>query len=409
MGYHFSWVCPDIIPVRIIRPESVLPIRQDLRDLPSPTPAALLHSKRLSKRLRDEIASAGGVIGFERFMDLALYAPGLGYYSAGARKFGAEGDFVTAPEISPLFSRCLAVQCAEVLAAVGGGDILELGAGTGALAAGMLEELAQLQQLPGRYLILEVSAELRERQRHMFAEQAPALLGKVEWLECLPSAFTGVIVANEVLDALPVSRFRRATQGFEEFTVAVEADRFVWRLRPASAELRAALTALESSLPQPLVEDYRSEICMRLPALLYSLADLLTRGALLLVDYGYPRHVYYHPDRYMGTLMCHYRQRAHEDPLLFPGLQDITAHVDFTAVAEAATAAGLELEGYTTQAHLLLALGVAELAHNWRAAREVKLLTLPDEMGERFKAMAFSKRLDIALRGFSLQDLSYSL
>jgi len=387
----------------------VLPIRQDLRDLPSPTPAALLHSKRLSKRLRDEIASAGGVIGFERFMDLALYAPGLGYYSAGARKFGAEGDFVTAPEISPLFSRCLAVQCAEVLAAVGGGDILELGAGTGALAAGMLEELAQLQQLPGRYLILEVSAELRERQRHMFAEQAPALLGKVEWLECLPSAFTGVIVANEVLDALPVSRFRRATQGFEEFTVAVEADRFVWRLRPASAELRAALTALESSLPQPLVEDYRSEICMRLPALLYSLADLLTRGALLLVDYGYPRHVYYHPDRYMGTLMCHYRQRAHEDPLLFPGLQDITAHVDFTAVAEAATAAGLELEGYTTQAHLLLALGVAELAHNWRAAREVKLLTLPDEMGERFKAMAFSKRLDIALRGFSLQDLSYSL
>jgi len=387
----------------------VLPIRQDLRDLPPPTPAALLHSKRLSKRLRDEIASAGGVIGFERFMDLALYAPGLGYYSAGARKFGAEGDFVTAPEISPLFSRCLAGQCAEVLAAVGGGDILELGAGTGALAAGMLKELVQLQQLPGRYLILEVSAELRERQRHMFAEQAPALLGKVEWLECLPSAFTGVIVANEVLDALPVSRFRRATQGFEEFTVAVEADRFVWRLRPASAELRAALTALESSLPQPLVEDYRSEICMRLPALLYSLADLLTRGALLLVDYGYPRHVYYHPDRYMGTLMCHYRQRAHDDPLLFPGLQDITAHVDFTAVAEAATAAGLELEGYTTQAHLLLALGIAELAHDWHAAREVKLLTLPDEMGERFKAMAFSKRLDIALRGFSLQDLSHSL
>ena len=368
-----------------------------------------MHSKRLCKRLRDEIAHAGGAIDFERFMDLALYAPGLGYYSAGARKFGAEGDFVTAPEISPLFSRCLAVQCAEVLAAMGGGDILELGAGTGALAASMLKELARLQQLPGRYLILEISAELRERQRRTFAEQAPALLGKVEWLEHLPAAFTGVIVANEVLDALPVSRFRRATQEFKEFTVAVEADRFVWRSRPASAELRAALTELENSLPRPLVEDYQSEICMRLPALLYSLADLLTRGALLLVDYGYSRNVYYHPERYMGTLMCHYRQRAHDDPFLFPGLQDITAHVDFTAVAEAATAAGLELAGYTTQAHFLLALGIAEQAHDWQAAREIKLLTLPDEMGERFKAMAFSRRLDIAMRGFSLLDLSQSL
>lgn len=368
-----------------------------------------MHSKRLCRLLRDEIASAGGAIGFERFMDLALYAPGLGYYSAGARKFGAEGDFVTAPELSPLFSRCLAVQCAEVLAAVGGGDILELGAGTGALAVGMLKEMAQLQQLPGRYLILEVSADLRERQRRMLAEQTPALLGKVEWLERLPPAFTGVIVGNELLDALSVSRFRRTSQGFEEFTVAVEGGRFVWCLRPASAELHAALTTLESTLPQPLVEDYRSEICMRLPALLYSLADLLTRGALLLVDYGYPRDAYYHPDRYMGTLMCHYRQRAHDDPFLHPGLQDITAHVDFTAVAEAATAAGLELAGYTTQAHLLLALGIDELAHDWRAAREVKLLTLPDEMGERFKAVAFSKRLDIALRGFSLRDLSRSL
>jgi SAM-dependent MidA family methyltransferase len=372
-------------------------------------PEALLHSKRLGKRLRAEIADAGGAIGFERFMELALYAPGLGYYSAGARKFGAEGDFITAPELSPLFARCLAAQCAEVLVALGGGDILELGAGTGALAAGMLAKLSELRQLPGRYFILEVSADLRERQRRTLAELAPAVLDKVEWLECLPQTLTGVIIGNELLDALPVCRFRRAHQGFEEFTVAVEGGRFVWRLRPAPAELGVALTALENSLPQPLVEDYQSEICTRLPALLYSLADLLTRGALLWVDYGYTRAAYYHPDRYMGTLMCHYRQRAHHDPFLYPGLQDITAHVDFTAVAEAATAAGLDLAGYTTQAQFLMALGITAQAHDWHTARAVKLLTLPDEMGERFKAIGFTKGLDAALSGFSLRDLSRSL
>jgi len=414
------------IPVHIIRPESVLPIRQALENLPAPAPEALFHSQRLCALLRDEIAAAGGALRFERFMELALYAPGLGYYSAGARKFGADGDFVTAPELSPLFARCLAVQCAEVLAALAGGDILELGAGSGVLAADMLKQLVRLQQPPGRYLILEVSADLRERQRRTLAEQAPAMLGKVEWLDRLPPAFSGVIIGNEVLDALPVSRFRRSPRGFDEFNVAVEGGRFVWCLRPAPAELRAALTTLESSLPQPLVADYCSEICVRLPAFLYSLADLLTRGALLLVDYGYTRQAYYHPDRYMGTLMCHYRQRAHHDPFLHPGLQDITAHVDFTAVAEAATAAGLELAGYATQAHFLLALGIAgdvhgstsvaggrapgaAMAGDWRGAREVKLLTLPEEMGERFKAMAFSKRLDLALRGFGLQDLSRSL
>jgi SAM-dependent MidA family methyltransferase len=368
-----------------------------------------MHSKRLGTLLRKEIAGAGGSISFERFMELALYAPGLGYYSAGTRKFGAGGDFVTAPELSELFSRCLAAQCAEVLSALGGGDILELGAGTGALAAGILKELAQSQQSPTHYLILEVSAELRERQRRMLAEQAPTLLDKVVWLERLPTAFTGMIIGNEVLDALPVSRFRRAAQGFEEFTVSVEADHFAWRLRSASAELHAALTTLETNLPQPLVEDYRSEICLRLPALLYSLADLLLRGAMLLVDYGYPRAAYYHPDRYMGTLMCHYRQRAHEDPFLYPGLQDITAHVDFTAVAQAATAAGLELAGYTTQAHFLLALGITAHAHDLQAARAIKLLTLPDEMGERFKAIGFTKGFDAPLSGFSLRDLSRSL
>ena len=387
----------------------MLSISQALRELPKPSSEALAHSKRLSALICAEIAAANGTIGFERYMELALYAPGLGYYSAGARKFGVAGDFITAPELSPLFSYCLARQCAEVLVALGGGDILELGAGSGVMAADILIELERLQQLPMHYFILEVSADLRERQRQLLAERAPALLKRVHWLERLPAAFSGVILGNEVLDALPVSRFRRAVQGFEEFCVARQGDGCIWQQRPAPLGLQSALAALTTDLPQPLAEGYCSEICLRLPAFLFSLADTLTRGALLLVDYGYPRADYYHPDRSMGTLMCHYRQRAHDDPFLYPGLQDITAHVDFTAVAEAATAAGLELAGYTTQAHFLLALGIAECATDVKTTREVKLLTLPDEMGERFKATAFLKGLDLPLRGFSVRDLSHSL
>jgi SAM-dependent MidA family methyltransferase len=387
----------------------VLPISQPLAELPPPSPEALAHSAQLSERIRAEIAAAGGVIGFERYMQMALYAPGLGYYSAGSRKFGAAGDFVTAPEISPLFAGCLAVQCAEVLGALGGGELLELGAGSGRMAADVLNELARLGAPPEHYLILEVSADLRERQQAAIAARAPAWLDKVRWLERLPQGFSGVMFGNEVLDALPVSRFRRAASGFEEFCVADEDGKFAWRRRPAAAELQAALAALETSLFEPFAEGYCSEICLQLPAFIRSLSGALTRGALLFVDYGYPRAAYYHPDRHMGTLMCHYRQRAHDDPFLYPGLQDITAHVDFTAVAEAATAAGLPLAGYTTQAHLLLALGVAERATDWQSARQVKLLTLPEEMGERFKAIAFTQALDLPLNGFGLRDLSASL
>lgn len=387
----------------------MLPISQSIRELPRPSPEALAHSQRLSTQIRAEIAAAGGKISFERFMELALYAPGLGYYSAGARKFGAAGDFITAPELSPLFSRCLAAQCHQVLAGLDGGDILELGAGSGVMAADLLEELARIGGLPAHYLILEVSAELRERQQRTLAERVPALLQRVQWLERLPAALSGVIVGNEILDALIVSRFRRSAQGFGEFSVAIEQDKFVWHLRPAAAELHTALVSLETTLPERLADDYRSEICLRLPAFLSSLAHLLTRGVLLFTDYGYTRQAFYHPDRHMGTLMCHYRQRAHDNPFLFPGLQDITAHVDFSAVAEAATAAGLELAGYTTQAHFLLGLGIAEQARDWRTARDVKLLTLPEEMGERFKAIAFLKDVNPPLRGFGLRDLSHTL
>ncbi|MGH8279045.1 MAG: class I SAM-dependent methyltransferase [Gammaproteobacteria bacterium] len=377
-------------------------------DLPRPAPEALAHSARLSALMRTEIAAAGGTLGFERYMELALYAPGLGYYSAGSRKFGAAGDFVTAPEISPLFGACLAVQCAEVLAATGGG-ILELGAGSGRMAADILNELARRGALPGEYLILEVSADLRGRQHATIAERAPSLLERVRWLERLPEQFTGVILGNEVLDALPVARFRRAARGFEEVRVAERNGKFIWQRTPAAEPLQAALTALEASLPEPFATDYCSEICPRLPAFIHALADSLARGGLLLVDYGYPRTVYYLPDRHRGTLMCHYRQRAHDDPFLYPGLEDITAHVDFTTVAEAGTEAGLELAGYTPQAQFLLALGIAERAVNLAAAREVKLLTLPEEMGERFQAIGFVRGLARPLRGFSLRDRSHTL
>jgi SAM-dependent MidA family methyltransferase len=343
-------------------------------------------------------------------MELALYAPGLGYYSAGARKFGAAGDFITAPELSPLFSRCLARQCAEVLGGMTGGSILELGAGSGVMAADMLLELQALGALPEEYLILEVSAELKERQHATLAAKAPALVSKVRWLEMLPERFTGVIVGNEVLDALPVERFRRAAVGYEEYCVRCEGEGFAWATRPAGGQLATALAALEITLPAPLSAGYESEICLGTGPLVSSLAACLARGALLLLDYGYPRAAYYHPERGMGTLMCHYRQRAHGDPFLYPGLQDITAHVDFTAVAEAGTGAGLELAGYTTQAHFLMALGIAGFADtDMRAAQQVKLLTLPEEMGERFKAIGFTRGLDASLQGFALRDLTRML
>lgn len=386
-------------------------IIQPLADLPPPSPEALAHSGRVQALIRADLERAGGRIPFSRFMELALYAPGLGYYSAGARKFGAAGDFVTAPEISPLFSHCLGRQCAEVLAALKGGDVLELGAGSGAMAADLLLELERLERLPRKYLILEVSAELRQRQRIAIQKRAPKLVSRVEWLETLPPSFTGVMLGNEVLDALPVARFRKTGDGFQEFAVAAEGEGFRWELAEPGEELGESLEELESDLPKPLAEGYVSEYCPTLAPLIASLAAALQRGAMLFTDYGYARSAYYHPDRSMGTLMCHYRQRAHGDPFLYIGLQDITAFVDFTAVAAAGTLAGLELAGYSTQAHFLLALGIGEAALNAgpEVLQQVKRLTLPEEMGERFKAIGFVKGLDLSLKGFGLRDLSRTL
>lgn len=382
--------------------------------LPPPGAEAQEHSARLQEHIRAAIAAHGGALPFARFMELALYAPGLGYYSAGSRKFGAAGDFVTAPEVSSLFGRCLARTCREVLEQTGGGDILEFGAGSGALAADLLLELDALGSLPGRYRILEVSAELRERQRDTLARCCPGLLNRIEWLDALPQTMGGVVLANEVLDALPVERFRRTADGVEQACVVTAEDGFGWHWRPAPAELAAAVAALEDDLGAPLPAGYTSELCPLLGPWMASLGDVLHGGLALLIDYGYPRREYYHPQRSAGTLMCHYRHRAHDDPLALAGLQDITAHVDFSAAASAAVGSGLELAGFTSQAQFLMGSGLVEILqgsdpNDTRAhlelARQAKLLTLPGEMGERFKVMGLARALAQPLAGFSGPDL----
>jgi len=372
----------------------------------------------LVRRIDDEITAAGGAIPFSRYMELCLYTPGLGYYSAGQRKFGAGGDFVTAPEISSLFGRCLARCCMQVLAATNGGDLLEFGAGSGRLAADLLGELAALDCLPGRYYILERSADLRQRQAELLQRECPQLLGRVVWLDSLPPpGFRGVMLANEVLDAMAVERFHWDGANASQYFVARSGGAFDWQRRaPESSALRSAVDALlqECSLPG----DYESEVNTALGPWLRGVTGSLEAGLLLLVDYGYERREYYHPQRNRGTLMCHYRQRAHADPFLWPGLQDITAHVDFTAVAEAAVAAGLEVGGYTTQSWFLLDCGLEDLLHDagptdgaayLQLARQAKTLILPGEMGERFKCIGLSRGIDPSLPGFRLQDFRHRL
>jgi SAM-dependent MidA family methyltransferase len=371
------------------------------------------HTARVLQRVIDAIAAHDGWLPFDEYMNLVLYAPGLGYYSAGAVKIGSGGDFVTAPEISPLFGHCVARQCAEFLRGTAG-ELLELGAGTGRLAADVLAELARLGALPSRYSILEISAELRERQRLTLASLPPALRSRVQWLESLPAApMSGLILANEVADALPFERFVVTGEGVAAEGVSRSGTGGLELCsRPAPAALRAEFARLQASLPVPLASGYRSEICPRLDAFVHSLADCLREGAVLLFDYGLGRAERYHPQRDAGTLQCHFRHRAHGDPLLYPGLQDITAWVDFTRVAEAAVRGGLHVAGYCTQAAFLLASGIeAELAaitpqgDRSRRAAEARQLLLPGELGETFKAMALTRAAGQSPSGFTVQDL----
>jgi SAM-dependent MidA family methyltransferase len=353
--------------------------------------------------------SNDGWISFARYMETALYEPGLGYYVAGTVKLGYEGDFVTAPEISPLFGQALAGQVAEIISD-GGGEVLELGAGSGALAVSMLEELQARNRLPERYRILEVSPELRQRQRRLLLKRLPGLAERLEWITTLPQRFIGVVVANEVLDALPVHLLSWRGEGVYERGVTWKGEGFAWedhRLAPGT--LRDAAAQLQIEAP------YHCELSMAVPALVRTLAGVVERGVLLCVDYGFGRRELYHPQRNGGTLMCHYRHRAHDAPFFLPGLQDITAHVDFTSVAEAGMEAGLQLLGYTTQAQFLVNCGIADLLARTPAgqaaaylplAAGVQKLVSPAEMGELFKVIALGRGVQPPLAGFKSGDKS---
>ena len=381
-------------------------------ELPPPTPEEQAHCEKVQQRIRDAIIESGGDISFARFMDLALYAPGLGYYTSGKRKFGNKGDFITAPELGSLFARCLARPCLSILEETAGGDILEIGAGSGALAGDLLLELETLKCLPKHYLILELSNELRERQSRTLEQKIPHLLPRVRWLKTLPGDFRGVMLANELLDAMPVERFKVRAAGVNQLFVAWENDHFAWREKPADESIRNHIAPL--SLPT----GYLSEINLPAEGWVRSAADILKQGVLILIDYGFPRAEFYHPQRIEGTLMCHYRHRAHDDPLILVGLQDITAHVDFTAVAEAGTGAGLSLLGYTSQAAFLIGCGLEQLAsgsdpedtrRHLELTQQIKKLTLPHEMGELYKVIALGQGVAKPVRGFEFQDRSRRL
>jgi SAM-dependent MidA family methyltransferase len=372
--------------------------------MPVPDADARARSAALLESLREEALRAGGAISFRRFMEAALYAPGLGYYSGGATKLGAAGDFVTAPELSPLFGRCVARQARAVLEAVGGDAVLELGGGSGALAEAALAEDGAL-----RWLMLEPSPELRQRQQQRLG-------GRATWLETLPRDFRGVILANEVADALPVERFTVQAGELRVLGVRFGEDGApAWALLPPAPELASALRELETARGAPFPEGYVSEFSPLLQPWVRSLADSLAAGLLLVIDYGLPRAELYAAERSMGTLMCHYRHRAHDDPFLWPGLQDITAWVDFTAVAEAGVAGGLTLEGFTTQAAFLAGNGLAGMLQEGGStagimqAQQARRLLLPEEMGERFRVLGLSRDLAPALDGFGLVDLANRL
>jgi len=368
--------------------------------LPEPDAESAAHSERVAAHIIDVIGQSGGSISFAEFMQHALYAPGLGYYSAGSKKLGADGDFVTAPEISPLFGRVLARQTAFVLEQLGSGDLLEPGAGSGALAVSILSKLGELGALPDRYMILEVSADLKERQEARIRRECPQHLDRVEWISELPGNFTGVVIANEVADAIPVERFRIHDNAVMQARVTTDGVSFTWQYVAAPELLRHAVRHIEADIGRTLTNGYESEVSPGLKNWVTDLSSSLGEGAVLLIDYGVTRREYYAPERGQGWLRCHFRHHAHDDPLILPGIQDLTAWVDFSAVAEAASDAGMTVAGYVTQAHLLMAGGLEEeladftslpVANQVELSGQVKLLTLPAEMGENFKCIGLCR------------------
>jgi len=368
--------------------------------LPAPDAESAAHSARVADFLREQIAAAGGQLSFAEYMHHVLYAPGLGYYSAGAAKLGVAGDFVTAPEVSPVFGAVLARQCASVLAQVDSPSILELGAGSARLAVDVLRKLADLDALPERYLILEVSADFSERQRILLGREIPELVDRVTWVDRLPDEHRGVILANEVLDALPVERFVRRGDGIMQICVADDDGQFVAREIEAPTLLAKAVLGIEEDLGERLADGYVSEVSLAALPWVEDLAGILRHGTMFLFDYGLSRREYYAAERSDGWLRCHFRHHAHNDPFVLPGIQDLTAWVDFTAVATVAVDNGLEVSGYVTQAHFLVGGGLdIELADfselpidaQLKLSGQVKLLTLPGEMGENFKCLGLSR------------------
>lgn len=372
--------------------------------LPAPPPEAAAHSLLLAEHIASAIAAEGDWIPFSRYMELALYAPGLGYYTAGARKFGSEGDFVTAPEVSPVFGQCVARQAAQVIEATGG-EILELGPGSGLLAADIYEALRAEGKAPSRYRLLEVSPDLRERQRERLRERFPGEIDRFEWIDALPASLRGIVIANEVLDVVPFAIVRRSGDEYLERGVVVTEAGFAWDDQPlAEGELKRRARHV---FP-PGGYEYESEISLAAEGLVRTIAASLEAGVAIFIDYGFAEHEFYHPQRSMGTMRCHYRHRFHGDPFFMPGLQDITAHVDFSAMARAAEAGGAEVLGYTTQAYFLISSGLTDILSRLGAEMTVERLAAttaaqrlvsPAEMGELFKVLAIGKGFEAPLVG----------
>lgn len=401
--------------------------------LPSPTNDALEHSQKVTQFIADKIQLSGGAISYAQYMEHVLYAPGLGYYSAGCTKFGELGDFITAPEISVLFSQCIAHAIAPILTKLTPAVILEVGAGSGKMAADIINELTRLEQPLDKYYILERSAELRARQQQTIESIAPTLTDKVQWLDSLPPSFSGVVIGNELLDAMPVQRFKKKNDSVVELFVRYNNKQFSWDEVPSeNSRLASRISTIENNLGYSLPEGYQSEVNFVAEDWLLSINDIMEQGYILLLDYGYPEKEYYHEQRSSGTLSCFYQHRRHDDPFIYPGLQDITAHIDFTNLADSVVNAknnldlddtsSLQLNGYTTQSQFLMASGLMEIMQRdtgndikqqLTQSQAVKKLTMPYEMGEIVKVIGFEKKLNehsnFDLKCFSMRDLRFQL
>jgi SAM-dependent MidA family methyltransferase len=383
--------------------------------LPEPDAGAREHAARVREAVVTAIDARGGFLPMRDYMALVLHAPGLGYYAAGAAKLGAGGDFTTAPELTPLFARVLARPVAAILAATRTREVLELGAGSGRLAIDLLRALDAAGAAPTRYAILETSPDLRARQRDAIARELPSWGDRVDWLETLPARVDGAIVMNEVLDAIPPHVVARVAGVWHERGVTIASDGAL-TLADRALDDRVVPRAARERFPPD--GDYASEINLAGEALVEDLGRRLAGGAMLAIDYGFPRHEYYHPDRREGTLMAHYRHHASADPLLWPGLSDLTAHVDFTAVAEAAARAGLGVAGFWSQAAFLVGAGILDdlaavgdpsSSDYLRAASAVNTLLSPAEMGELFKVIALERGTAIDWSPFARGEASHRL